>query len=84
MVKGILKELNPPLVSRLANISGEKSPKGFSEISNIIKEKADFISPQEFQAKGTQASSIIKIFLCFFYFFLCFFSFFLRLLSPKA
>lgn len=47
MVKGILKELNPPLVSRLANIIGEK---------------ADFISPQEFQAKGTQASSIVKIF----------------------
>ena len=62
MVKGILKELNPPLVSTSANISGEKSPKDFSEISNIIKEKADFISPQEFQAKGTQASSIVKIF----------------------
>lgn len=58
----ILKELNRPLVSTSANISGEPSPKGFSEISNIIKEKADFISPQEFQAKGTQASSIVKIF----------------------
>ena len=66
MVKGILKELNPPLVSTSANISGEKSPKDFSEISNIIKEKADFISPQEFQTNNTQASSIVKIFLCFF------------------
>ena len=47
MVKGILKELNPPLVSTSANIIGEK---------------ADFISPQEFQAKGTQTSSIVKIF----------------------
>jgi L-threonylcarbamoyladenylate synthase len=58
----LLKKWNRPLVSTSANISGEKSPKGFSEISNIIKEKADFISPQEFQAKGTQASSIVKIF----------------------
>ena len=58
----ILKKLNRPLVSTSANISGEPSPKGFQEISNIIKEKADFISPQEFQAKGTQASSIVKIF----------------------
>ena len=58
----ILKKLNRPLVSTSANISGEPSPKGFSEISNIIKEKADFISSQEFQAKGTQASSIVKIF----------------------
>lgn len=58
----ILKELNRPLVSTSANISGEKSPKDFSEISNIIKEKADFISPQEFQANNTQASSIVKIF----------------------
>ncbi len=47
MVKGILKELNPPLVSTSAN---------------IIKEKAVFISPQEFQANNTQASSIVKIF----------------------
>jgi tRNA A37 threonylcarbamoyladenosine synthetase subunit TsaC/SUA5/YrdC len=39
--------LNRPLVSTSANISGKK---------------ADFISPQEFQAKGTQASSIVKIF----------------------
>jgi tRNA A37 threonylcarbamoyladenosine synthetase subunit TsaC/SUA5/YrdC len=29
MVKGILKELNRPLVCTSANISGEKSPKGF-------------------------------------------------------
>lgn len=58
----ILKKLNRPLVSTSANISGEKSPKDFSEISNIIKEKADFISPQEFQANNTQPSSIIKVF----------------------
>ena len=58
----LLKELNRPIVSTSANISGEKSPSDFSEISNIIKEKADFISPQEFQAKNTQASSIVKIF----------------------
>lgn len=58
----ILKELNRPLVSTSANISGEKSPKDFSEISLAIKENADFISPQEFQANNTQASSIVKIF----------------------
>ena len=58
----LLKELNRPIVSTSANISGEKSPSDFSEISLAIKENADFISPQEFQAKGTQASSIVKIF----------------------
>ncbi len=57
----LLKELNRPIVSTSANISGEKSPSDFSEISHLIKEKADFISPQEFQAKNTQASSIVKI-----------------------
>lgn len=58
----ILKELNRPLVSSSANISGEKSPTCFEDISTLIKEKADFISPQEFQANNTQASSIVKIF----------------------
>ncbi len=57
----LLKELNRPIVSTSANISGEKSPSNFSEISLAIKEKADFISPQEFQAQNTQASSIVKI-----------------------
>ena len=58
----ILKKLNRPLVSTSANISGEKSPTCFEDISTLIKEKADFISPQEFQANNTQASSIVKIF----------------------
>lgn len=57
----LLKELNRPIVSTSANISGEKSPSDFSEISLAIKENADFISPQEFQAQNTQASSIVKI-----------------------
>ncbi|MBR5255013.1 MAG: threonylcarbamoyl-AMP synthase [Bacteroidales bacterium] len=58
----ILKELNRPLVSSSANISGEKSPTCFEDISTLIKEKADFISPKQFQANNTQPSSIIKVF----------------------
>ena len=58
----ILKELNRPLVSSSANISGEKSPTCFEDISTLIKENVNFISPKQFQANNTQASSIVKIF----------------------
>ena len=58
----ILKELNRPLVSSSANISGEKSPTCFEDISTLIKENVNFISPKQFQANNTQPSSIIKIF----------------------
>ena len=57
----ILKELNRPLVSSSANISGEKSPTCFEDISTLIKENVNFISPKQFQANNTQASSIVKI-----------------------
>lgn len=58
----ILKKLNRPLVSTSANISGEKSPTCFEDISTLIKENVNFISPKQFQANNTQPSSIIKVF----------------------
>lgn len=58
----LLKELNRPIVSTSANISGEKSPSNYEEISDIIKNKVDFIVPDYTNtSKNTQASSIVKI-----------------------
>lgn len=59
--KKLLFQFKKPIVSTSANISGEKTPSNFSEISDEVKNKADYIVPlrQNEMAKG-QASSIIK------------------------
>lgn len=60
--KKLISKINAPLVSTSANISGEPSPKSFSEISQIIKDEVDFIFPEckTFIPKFT-ASSIIRL-----------------------
>lgn len=58
----LLGRLRRPLVSTSANISGEKTPVKFSEISTEILSGVDYIVPIEFQGSPTQSpSSIISL-----------------------
>ena len=60
--KQLIYRLGRPLVSTSANISGEATPKFFSEISPKIKDAVDLIAPSELEKESTnQASSIIKV-----------------------
>jgi len=58
----LLQRFRKPLVSTSANISGEKSPAFFAEISDEIKSQVDYVV--EFRQDDTSAaqpSSIIKL-----------------------
>lgn len=58
----LLKALKKPLVSTSANLSGEKSPLSFSEISDLLKSKVDYIVDPAFGPKMSgQASTIIRL-----------------------
>ncbi len=57
LIRGIRK----PIVSTSANISGEASPKSFSDVSNKVKERVDFIVKERLEEIRTSPSSIIKI-----------------------
>lgn len=60
--KAIMYKTRKPIVSTSANLSGDKSPANFSEISDEIKSKVDYVVKyrQTEKTKGT-ASSIIKL-----------------------
>jgi L-threonylcarbamoyladenylate synthase len=54
--------LNRPIVSTSANISGEKSPRQFDEISSNILNNVDFTVNKVFEEKSTKKpSAIIKL-----------------------
>ncbi|MBN2174237.1 MAG: threonylcarbamoyl-AMP synthase [Bacteroidales bacterium] len=58
----LLKEFDKPLVSTSANLTGEKAPVTFRDISNAIKEKVDYIVESNRQeVHKTKASTIIKM-----------------------
>lgn len=58
----LVRRLRRPLVSTSANISGEATPKNFSEISEEIKSAVDYIVPKALEAGSTgQASQILKV-----------------------
>lgn len=60
--KQLIYKLGRPLVSTSANISGEPSPKTFSEISNVIKDGVDMVVGTSFEGKPTRKpSSIIQL-----------------------
>ncbi|MCG2793681.1 MAG: threonylcarbamoyl-AMP synthase [Weeksellaceae bacterium] len=60
--KKLITKMNKPLVSTSANLSGQKSPLKFSDISDEIKNAADYIV-EEFRDKVSEfpGSSVIKI-----------------------
>ena len=58
----LLQRFRRPLVSTSANISGEKSPAFFDEISEEIKSQVDFIVEyRQNETTPAQPSSIIKL-----------------------
>jgi len=58
----LLKRFGKPLVSSSANISGEKNPSFFDEISDEIKHAVDYIIKwRQDDMSKTQPSSIIKL-----------------------
>lgn len=60
--KTLITKLNKPLVSTSANLSGQKSPMKFSDISDEIKNSVDYII-EEFHDKVSEfsGSSVIKV-----------------------
>lgn len=58
----IIERSGKPLVSTSANISGENSPKNFSEINDVIKNGVDYICQhRQNEIKEYAPSSIIKL-----------------------
>jgi L-threonylcarbamoyladenylate synthase len=59
--KALLKEFGKPIVSTSANISGEPTPKSFSEISATILDSVDYIVNLQQEIVATASSRILKI-----------------------
>ncbi|PZU85715.1 MAG: threonylcarbamoyl-AMP synthase [Chryseobacterium sp.] len=60
--KKLISKLNKPLVSTSANLSGQKSPMKFSDISNEIKNAVDYIvEDNQDKVSEFSGSSVIKV-----------------------
>lgn len=60
--KELIKELGKPLVSTSANVSGTPTPVVYREISEIIKEKVDYIvNVDQEKIEPASPSSVIKV-----------------------
>jgi L-threonylcarbamoyladenylate synthase len=59
--KKLIRKFRRPLVSTSANVSGEKTPSSFQEISKEILEGVDYIVNFQPTKKATKPSTIIKI-----------------------
>lgn len=57
----LIKEFGKPIVSTSANISGEPTPKCFSEISKAIVNNVDYIVPLHQDKINEKSSTILKI-----------------------
>ena len=57
----LIQKLKSGLISTSANISGEKSPANFEEISDLIKNGVDYIVNLPLAKKDAAPSQIIKI-----------------------
>jgi L-threonylcarbamoyladenylate synthase len=58
----LIQEFGKPIVSTSANISGEKNPVSFDEISDQIKNKVDFIVDEKYDTSVYKfPSKLIKI-----------------------
>ena len=58
----LIGELNTPLVSTSANISGDHHPKNFEEINDVIKNGVDYVvQHRQNEIETHQLSSIIKL-----------------------
>lgn len=57
----IIQQLNKPLISTSANLSGEPSPTCFDDVSPLIKSGVGFILDERTKETMTKPSTIIKI-----------------------
>jgi len=61
LCRAIIRGLRKPIVSTSANISGEKSPVHFEDISEELKSRIDHIVDLPLPAKNVKPSAIMKI-----------------------
>lgn len=59
--RALIKKLGKPLVSTSANISGEKTPMRFPEISTSVLEGVDYIVNLQRKHKSTKSSTVIRL-----------------------
>jgi L-threonylcarbamoyladenylate synthase len=59
--KQLLQEFGKPIVSTSANVSGEITPQCFSEISEKIIEKVDYVVNTDRDLKNGKPSTIVKL-----------------------
>lgn len=60
--KSLIKRLKAPLVSTSANISGQPSPAGFTDVSEMIRQGVDHIVPLKQEGPSRhQASRILRL-----------------------
>ena len=60
--RDLVAALGRPIVSTSANISGEPTPKTFSEITRAVLDGVDYVVDRALEGGATgQASSIIKV-----------------------
>lgn len=57
----LIENLGKPIVSTSANVSGEPTPKTFSEISKAILESVDYVVDLQHDSKSDKSSRILKI-----------------------
>ena len=57
----LIKKYRKPIVSTSANISNQKTPKSFKEISEDILKGVDYVVNLDRKKKSTKPSSIIKL-----------------------
>ena len=59
--KELIKAFGKPIISTSANVSGEPTPKSFSEISKPILDGVDYIVDLHKERETTKSSTILKI-----------------------
>ena len=57
----LIKDFGKPIVSTSANISGEPTPKSFSEISTTILESVDYVVNLQREERNEKSSTILKV-----------------------
>lgn len=57
----LIKKFRRPIVSTSANISGEKTPSNYKEITPVILDAVDYVVNLQRNKKSAQPSSIIKL-----------------------
>lgn len=57
----LIKEFGKPIVSTSANVSGESTPKSFSEISEAILKNVDYVVNLHQEKVAEKSSTILKI-----------------------